>query len=322
MKKGKILGLAVLIMGLLSGCEKFEPEETAVSVNQKGQVVSYVKESFDKDYYSSDELEASIDQAILDYNTAGGSENVKKKKFEVKDQNAELTMSYASGDDYSKFNQVTFFTGDVLTAYQAGYDFSGKFQSVEKGQVTGADVTGNDILNSYNYGLVILTEPILVKVPGNIVYASDNVEITGKKSARVLSEAEAGAEAQEPETNEDGAISLSPVSSGSAKETEGSTAALAYILYEERRLIKHGKNNGQNCGTCKIQRFCLSGFRDLRRTGKHLGLWKPGCRAEKQRKTRMVEKIHHGKPLQRRCRLRHPYESPDLGGIRSSGRFL
>ena len=141
-------------------------------------------------------------------------------------------MSYASGDDYSKFNQVTFFTGDVLTAYQAGYDFSGKFQSVEKGQVTGADVTGNDILNSYNYGLVILTEPILVKVPGNIVYASDNVEITGKKSARVLSEAEAGAEAQEPETNEDGAISLSPVSSGSAKETEGSTAALAYILYE------------------------------------------------------------------------------------------
>ena len=38
------------------------------------------------------------------------------------------------------------------TAYQAGYDFSGKFQSVEKGQVTGADVTGNDILNSYNYG--------------------------------------------------------------------------------------------------------------------------------------------------------------------------
>lgn len=64
-----------------------------VSVNQKGQVVSYVKESFDKDYYSSEELEASIDQTILDYNTAGGSENVKKKKFEVKDQNAELTMS-------------------------------------------------------------------------------------------------------------------------------------------------------------------------------------------------------------------------------------
>lgn len=81
MRKGKVLGLAVLIMGLLSGCEKFEPEETAISVDNKGQVVSYVKESFDKDYYSSEELEASIDQAILDYNTAGGTENVKKKKF-------------------------------------------------------------------------------------------------------------------------------------------------------------------------------------------------------------------------------------------------
>ncbi|MFQ9395562.1 MAG: hypothetical protein ACLR2E_17940 [Lachnospiraceae bacterium] len=43
MRKGKVLGLAVLIMGLLSGCEKFEPEETAISVDNKGQVVSYVK---------------------------------------------------------------------------------------------------------------------------------------------------------------------------------------------------------------------------------------------------------------------------------------
>ena len=231
MRKGKILGLAVLIMGLLSGCEKFEPGETAISVDNKGQVVSYVKESFDKDYYSSEELEASIDQAILDYNTAGGTENVKKKKFEVKDQNAELTMSYASGEDYSKFNNVTLFTGDVLEAYQAGYGFDGKFQSVEKGQVTATDVTGNDILNSYNYGVVILTEPILVKVPGNIVYASDNVEITGKKTARVLTQEEAEGETEEPETNADGAISLSPVSS-QEKETEGSTAALAYILYE------------------------------------------------------------------------------------------
>ena len=42
MRKGKVLGLAVLIMGLLSGCEKFEPEETAISVDNKGQVVSYV----------------------------------------------------------------------------------------------------------------------------------------------------------------------------------------------------------------------------------------------------------------------------------------
>ena len=60
----------------------------------------------------------------------------------------------------------------------------------------------------------------------------DNVEITGKKTARVLSETEAAGETEEPETTADGAISLSPVNSGQEKETEGSTAALAYILYE------------------------------------------------------------------------------------------
>lgn len=103
MRKGKVLGLAVLIMGLLSGCEKFEPEETAISVDNKGQVVSYVKESFDKDYYSSEELEASIDQAILDYNTAGGTENVKKKKFEDEGSERGAYEELCDGDDYSKF---------------------------------------------------------------------------------------------------------------------------------------------------------------------------------------------------------------------------
>ena len=39
-------------------------------------------------------------------------------------------------------------------------------------------------------------------------------------------------ETEEPETTADGAISLSPVNSSQEKETEGSTAALAYILYE------------------------------------------------------------------------------------------
>ena len=39
-------------------------------------------------------------------------------------------------------------------------------------------------------------------------------------------------------------------------------------------------------------------------------------------KKRMVAEIRTGESLQRRCGLRHPDESADLGSIRTSGRFL
>lgn len=235
MKKVKVLGLAVLLMGLLSGCKKFTSEESAISVNNKGAVEAFVKESFDKDYYDVEELEASIDHAILEYNESKGSENIEKKEFEVKDKNAELTMKYASGNDYAAFNDVTMFTGDVLGAYNAGYDFAGSFQSVEKGQVASTNVTGRDILSSYNYGIVILNEAMVVNVPANIVYASDNVEVTGKRTARVLSGTELSEKVSGTgaETDSGGVLSIAPVSSSAVKtNTEGNTAKLAYILYE------------------------------------------------------------------------------------------
>ena len=242
MKKVKFLGLAAFSAVLLFGCQKFSPDKTAISVNNDGEIVSYIKESFDKDYYSAEELEAIIDQAVSEYNASLGTENIKKEKFEVENLTAELRIQYAGGDDYSAFNDVVMYTGDVLGAYHAGYDFKGTFQSVEKGKVTATDVTGNDILNSYNYGIVIMEEAMDVQVPGNIVYASDNVTITGKKTATVLEsqteETPAVSKTEtEYETDESGIISIAPVSSDAApsgKTTEEGTAEtkLAYILYE------------------------------------------------------------------------------------------
>ena len=77
-----------------------------------------------------------------------------------------MEIDYATGEDYANFNNVTFFTGDVLTAYyDAGYDFQATFQSVEKGTVVSSAVTREEVLNSYNYDILILEEPIEVKVP-------------------------------------------------------------------------------------------------------------------------------------------------------------
>ena len=47
-----------------------------------------------------------------------------------------------------------------------------------------------------------------------------------------------------------------------------------------------------------------------------------GVELKKQCKKSMVAEIYPGKSVQRRCRLRDPYESADMGSIRTSGRIL
>ncbi len=236
MKKVKILGLAVLSMSLLCGCSRFDPDQTAMSVKKNGAILSYIKETFDKDYYNQGELESTIDKAIQDYNSALGTENIKKKKFQVKDQMAELQIEYATGEDYSEFNDVTIYTGDVLGAYHSGYDFNETFQSVKKGVVTSQNVSKNEILNSYNYGILILDEALDVQVPGNIVYASSNVQVTGKNTATVNGKegAHSSGKNVEHETDAEGIISIAPVSAGRSDKvsSEDETAGLSYILYE------------------------------------------------------------------------------------------
>lgn len=236
MKKVSVLCLTVFTVGLLTGCQKFTPDGTAVAIKSDGKVVSVVKESFDKEYYDGEELKANIESAVSEYNTSQGAENVKEKGFEVKDQVATLKMEYATGGDYAKFNQVSFYTGDVLGAYyDAGYDFQTTFQSVEKGAVVSSSVTREEVLNSYNYDTLILEEPIEVKIPGTIVYASENVEVTGKDTARVKASGDEKAQAETEtesvsETGDSDVLELEPVEMEEMTEEGGSK--LAYILYK------------------------------------------------------------------------------------------
>lgn len=236
MKKVRFLCLTVLTMGLLTGCQRFSPDGTAVTIRSNGKIQSVVKESFDKEYYSEEELQAEIENAVSQYNTNAGAENVEQKGFSVEDQVATLEIDYATGEDYANFNNVTFFTGDVLTAYyDAGYDFQATFQSVEKGTVVSSAVTREEVLNSYNYDILILEEPIEVKVPGNIVYASTNVEITGKNTARVVSSdaetAETESETETESISESGEVQTVALEPMTEETGEEESIQLAYILY-------------------------------------------------------------------------------------------
>lgn len=249
---------------MMSGCSSFSPEETAVSVGKDGSIKAAVIEQLDQDYYKEDELKTSIDQAVAEFTEEYGEDSVSVEKYETKERNVTLMMEYADADTYAKFNHVTFFTGDMVAAGGAGYDFDTTFQSVEKGKVTDDAVSSDEVLNSYNYNVVILQESMGVEVPGNIVYVSSNVEVTGKKSAKVLehsqdeteTEAESGTESETETESETGMMSIAPnedqedtsesgtegetetedetesTTEAGEKEEQKKESSIAYIIYE------------------------------------------------------------------------------------------
>lgn len=183
----RILHTGILLAALLlvSGCSaKFEPTEDSVYVKRNGSVIGAVIEDFDKEYYSSSEVEAEINQAVSDYNDVMGSEDVKVQSYEVAEGEARLFIEYKAAKDYKYFNGVDFFCGTVAEAQEAGYEFDAEFKDA-----SGSSVTADEVLEHGEKKVVILEEPIQVQVSARIAYVSDNVTVLDEKLAKADMEA-------------------------------------------------------------------------------------------------------------------------------------
>ncbi len=185
MKKGCVYGLSLCLGLALTGCSSFSPAVSGISIDKKGAVQEFVRESFDQSYYDKGELEEELDAQIKSYNDSAGAKAVKKQSFRVKDGYAQLRMTYAGTKNYAEFNHLDFYAGDIQGAVQAGYAFEGKFAQVSDGQVQEALVWGSAIMTGKNYQTVALRQAMLVEVPGTIKYVSENVKVTGKSTAVV-----------------------------------------------------------------------------------------------------------------------------------------
>lgn len=95
-------------------------ETSTIIFNKNGSLEVNTVEEFDKDYYDASELEQTIDEAVSAYGNG-----VTKKKFEVRDGMAYLTMEYDTAEDYVSFNDTKIFEGTLSDAQADGYDLSG-----------------------------------------------------------------------------------------------------------------------------------------------------------------------------------------------------
>lgn len=135
MKKVCSICLVILMISLVSGCATKFPDTDTVYIQKNGEITEASVESFDKKYYSQDELESFIKDEIADYEDAHDSGSVKMTSFKMEDKTAKLMMKYDGYQSYSDFNGTELFEGTVVQAIAAGYKFDVDFAEVEDGKV-------------------------------------------------------------------------------------------------------------------------------------------------------------------------------------------
>lgn len=179
-KRSTALLLTTLV--LLSGCGGIDDaKESTVTVNKKGIVTEVLVEDFSTESYDEKELEESVKELVDAYNKEKGKDRVTLKKSEVKEEKATVQLQFQTDDDYRGFNHVDFFAGTVKQAKEEGYGFAGAFADK-----SGKEVSSGTILDKcMDQQVMIIREPLAVRVPGTILYVSKNMEIQDKNQARL-----------------------------------------------------------------------------------------------------------------------------------------
>lgn len=174
-----VLMAAVMLVGC-AGESKVAEQGDSVQVAKNGSISATLVNVLDQSYYEAEELKAMIETEISEVNTTQGQGAVALEDYKCDSAgNVKVKITYADSDAYMAFNGKTFFSGDAVKAKEL-YGLKGNFVDVTDGKIT-----TEDAVISEDAKIVVLSENINVVVPGKIVAITDNVEITGKKSASV-----------------------------------------------------------------------------------------------------------------------------------------
>ena len=189
MRKAGRLTLFILTIALvlnLAGCGEFLKSVNSLEIDGSGNVKAFSISEFDKGYYSGTELRKQILDSVSEYNESAKDERISLNSCKVSKKKARVILKYKSLEDYASFNNVLAWSGTLTTAIENGYfDKStavissdgtlkttiGELESKSGGKT--ASRRGNDLK------VLIVEEPLMIKVPGKISYTIGDVTMEG-----------------------------------------------------------------------------------------------------------------------------------------------
>lgn len=188
--KRKLLLILIMIslMMLMPGCSDEEGNyaETTITVEKKGRVRESIVDTFDKDYYSIDELKAEFTDSVAEYNEAIGGEEIKLRKIELKESKVYVDLDFTGPSDYENFVGEKLFVGTIGDAYDNGYTMDVVLKGVEKGD----KIDKIKIMGMSDRNIIIMSEHARIKTFKDIAYVSANVDVIDGDEARVLNESD------------------------------------------------------------------------------------------------------------------------------------
>lgn len=186
-KKIAILCCSAMVVSLLGACgSKLDVDKNTVALQKNGKVLEAAVEDFSQSYYDEDELSSYIQDAVDSYVTENGKDTVSISESKVENQVAYLTLQYESVDTYSDFTGIECFSGSVVQAQSAGYDFDANFYAVSDGVASDDIVTSKEVLENDDLKAFIVKGNSDIMVPGEIAYVSaEGTSVSAKNTVSV-----------------------------------------------------------------------------------------------------------------------------------------
>lgn len=144
-------------------------------VNKNGAVQSAIVGDFDKPYYNEEEIKNFVDEEVTGYNETKTKDAVTIKSFEIKDNIAKIILKFSSIEHYATFNQVE---AAYLTTKEAlkRKDIPDEFINEKDGET----ISKEEALNDDKYKVIIISEPLDIRVDGKVKCYANSVLLNDK----------------------------------------------------------------------------------------------------------------------------------------------
>ena len=172
---------------LMAACgTKLDVQENTIALQRNGKILEVAVETFDQSYYKEDELNSYIQNAVDDYTAEHGKKSVSVTESMVEEKKAYLTLQYENAETFQDFSGIECFSGSIVEAQSAGYDFEQDFYPVTDGKADKKTVRGSSLLEDDDLKVLIVKENSDLIVPGKIAYVStEGTEVTSEKQVNV-----------------------------------------------------------------------------------------------------------------------------------------
>ena len=172
-KRMAALGCCIGMSVLLGACgAKLDVQENTIALQKSGKVL--------------EELNTYVQKAVEAYTQEHGKKSVSVTDSKVEEKKAYLTLQYEDAETFSDFSGVECFSGSIVEAQAAGYDFDLDFYPVTEGKADKKSVKGSTLLKEDDLKVLIVKANSDLIVPGKIVYVSaDGTEVTSEKQVNV-----------------------------------------------------------------------------------------------------------------------------------------